>query len=137
MNFNTLRTALAAVLMLTIGCATGKSRVEGTTPSKTESVDMTPVKKTHGNYTVQKGDTLWGLSSKDSNYGDPFEWPLIFKSNKGTIQDPDLIYPKQELTIQKGFSKAEMAKAKKQALETPAYSPHTKPRETLPVNYDE
>jgi len=138
MNFNAIRTALAAVLILTIGCATGKTRVEGTSPSKSApSQALKPIKKSKGTYSVQKGDTLWGLSSKESNYGDPFAWPLIFKSNKGKIQDPDLIYPHQELVIQKGFTAAEMAKAKKQAMDTPPYSPHTKPRETLPVNYDE
>lgn len=138
MNFNALRTALAMVLMLTIGCATSKNRVEGTTPAKSEApMEVKAVKKSHGSYTVKKGDTLWGLSSKASNYGNSFAWPLIFKSNKGKIQDPDLIYPHQEIVIKKGFTAAEIAKAKKQAADTPNYTPHTKPRTTLPVNYDE
>ena len=32
-------------------------------------------------------------------YGNPLEWPKLFEANKGVIQDPELIHPKQVLTI--------------------------------------
>jgi hypothetical protein len=60
---------------------------------------------------------------------------MIFKTNLDQIQDPDLIYPKQEFGIHKDVSKDEQTKARKDASGTPKYVPHTKPRETLPVDY--
>lgn len=41
-------------------------------------------------YIVQKGDTLWGISSNFLK--DPFYWPKLWKENK-FIMNPDLIYP--------------------------------------------
>jgi LysM repeat protein len=50
-----------------------------------------PAEKMQGRpYTVQKGDTLWGISS--SFLRDPFYWPKLWKDNK-FILNPDLIYP--------------------------------------------
>lgn len=50
-------------------------------------------------YTVTRGDTLWGISGKDKVYGDPYQWPLIFKHNSDKIEDADLIYPDQKLKV--------------------------------------
>lgn len=47
-------------------------------------------------YTVKKGDTLWGISS--SEMIDPFLWPKIWKENPD-IKNPDLIYPGQKIRI--------------------------------------
>ncbi len=52
------------------------------------------VGKTH---TVIGGDTLWDLSSK--YYKDPYRWGKIYNANLGTVNNPDLIYPKEELVI--------------------------------------
>ena len=49
-----------------------------------------------GSYSVVKGDTLWGIAGKSDIYGNPFEWPLIYKANAAKIHDPDLIYPGQD-----------------------------------------
>lgn len=50
-----------------------------------------PSEKLQGRtYTVQKGDTLWGISSNFLQ--DPFYWPKLWKENK-FILNPDLIYP--------------------------------------------
>lgn len=48
-------------------------------------------------YTVQKGDTLWGISERF--YGSGNEWNRIHQANRDLIQDPDLIQPGWELTI--------------------------------------
>ncbi|MBK7106061.1 MAG: LysM peptidoglycan-binding domain-containing protein [Ignavibacteriae bacterium] len=51
------------------------------------------------NYTVVKGDHLWGISKKQEHYGNGFAWPKIYNANRDKIKNPDLIYPKQEFTI--------------------------------------
>lgn len=86
-------------------------------------------------YIVVKGDTLWGISGSSSGYNDYFLWPLIFKANRDQIKDPDLIYPKQEFCIRQDFDDKDKEKAHKDADDTPKYVPHTKPRETLPIDY--
>ena len=42
-------------------------------------------------YVVQAGDHLWGISSQPKVYGDPYQWPLLFKRNRADIMDADLI----------------------------------------------
>ena len=51
------------------------------------------------NYEVEKGDNLWDISGKPSVYADPYQWPLIYKANSDQIEDADLIYPGQVLTV--------------------------------------
>lgn len=52
-------------------------------------------------YTVSRGDNLWNISGKSEVYGNPYNWPLIYKNNSDKIDDADLIYPGQEFTIDK------------------------------------
>lgn len=49
-------------------------------------------------YTVQSGDTLWGIAQRA--YGDPEDWDTIYDANKGVVgNNPNLIYPGQKLQI--------------------------------------
>jgi hypothetical protein len=50
-------------------------------------------------YTVVKGDHLWGIAKKPAHYGNGFAWPVIYQANRDQIKDPDLIYPDQKFTI--------------------------------------
>ena len=50
-------------------------------------------------YTVVRGDTLWDIASYRVIYGNPYQWPLIFKANSDQIDDADLIEPEQVLMI--------------------------------------
>lgn len=51
------------------------------------------------NYTVVKGDHLWGIAKKSEHYGNPFAWPVIYQANRDQIKNPDLIYPDQKFKI--------------------------------------
>jgi nucleoid-associated protein YgaU len=54
-----------------------------------------------GGYLVVSGDNLWNIASQDSIYGNPFQWPLIYKANSGQIKDADMIFPGQYFYIPK------------------------------------
>ena len=58
-----------------------------------------PVSVTAAEYTVVKGDNLWDISGKDTIYGNPYQWPLIYKANADQIKDADLIFPGQVFEI--------------------------------------
>jgi len=53
------------------------------------------------NYTVVRGDHLWGIARKSEHYGNGFAWPMIYKANRDNIKNPDLIYPQQVFSIPK------------------------------------
>jgi len=57
-------------------------------------------------YTVARGDNLWNIAGKSSVYGNPYQWPLIYKANSDKIQDADLIYPGQTFSIDRNPSAA-------------------------------
>ena len=48
-------------------------------------------------YVVQKGDSLSKIAKRE--YGDANKWRAIYEANKDLINDPDLIYPGQELKL--------------------------------------
>lgn len=59
-----------------------------------------PMEDADRSYTVSRGDTLWGISGRSVGYNDPYQWPLIYRANTDVIDDADLIYPGQDLTIE-------------------------------------
>jgi LysM repeat protein len=48
-------------------------------------------------YTVQPGDTLWKIS--ENMYGNGSKYMKIFEANTPMLEDPDKIFPGQELII--------------------------------------
>jgi hypothetical protein len=66
-------------------------------------------------YTVQRGDTLWGISGQETIYHDPFMWPMIYKANRDQIHDPDLIVPQQTFAIPRGYTREEAETVRQRA----------------------
>jgi len=58
-------------------------------------------------YAVRRGDTLWDIAAQPTIYRNPWLWPLLYQGNHGQINDPDLIYPQQVLTVPRGYSSEE------------------------------
>ncbi len=87
-------------------------------------------------YTVKRGDTLWGIAAKDFIYGDPWQWPLIYKANRDKIKNPHLIYPKQKLSIPRDITCNDIIEARKEALKTPP-PPGVTPKKVGPVKAEE
>lgn len=67
----------------------------------TEVEEAAPVAEGMDSYLVVEGDNLWNIAGKDSVYGNPYQWPLIYKANSGQIKDADLIYAGQFFEIPK------------------------------------
>ncbi len=103
-----LMLVLAGVLVVA-GCQTKPAQEQTpaaeTTPSTPAAQQEAPAGET---YSVVRGDNLWAIASKPRIYGNPYEWPLIYKANADTIQDADLIHPGQSLNIARGQSQAEI-----------------------------
>ena len=55
-------------------------------------------------YAVVRGDNLWNIAKMDKIYANPYMWPRIYRANKDMINDPDLIYPDQKLSIPFGVA---------------------------------
>jgi hypothetical protein len=60
-------------------------------------------------YTVQPGDTLYGISQR--YWGNGKYWPALYQANRSKISDPNLIYAGQVVTIPSGRHQASSAPA--------------------------
>lgn len=108
-------TGLLGAFTLAVGCAGPAEKPEAPAPEPEKEVvapapEAAPEPESSINsYEVNKGDHLWGISGK--SYGNPYNWPLIYKANSDKIKDADLIYPGQVLDIDANPSDADSAAA--------------------------
>ncbi|MFP4465680.1 MAG: LysM peptidoglycan-binding domain-containing protein [Candidatus Goldiibacteriota bacterium] len=128
---------LVFVLVIAAGCAS-KSKVkpdEGAAGSGDAYVEESTEKSAEDTmrYVVDPKDTLWDISG--DVYGDNFRWPLIYRTNRDSIVDPDFIDVDQQLKIKKDFSESQIRDAVEKAKETPPYEKRSEPRRTLPLQY--
>ncbi|ARU06393.1 hypothetical protein CCO03_18565 [Comamonas serinivorans] len=77
-------------------------------------------------YTVRRGDTLWGISAKFLR--NPWRWPALWGMNLEQIRNPHLIYPGQRLWLEKvdGRARLRMGQARDGALETVRVTPRNR-----------
>jgi len=84
-----------------IGNAEGRKAYDLLTPLLTE------LQTANVQYQVVRGDSLWSIAGKQEIYDNPYQWPLIYKSNRAQIKDADLIYPGQDFSINRNPTAAE------------------------------
>ena len=106
-------TGLLGAFTLAVGCAGPAEKAEEqpaeTQTEATEAMPTETASSETNSYEVNQGDHLWGISGK--SYGNPYNWPLIYKANSDKIKDADLIYPGQVLDIDTNPSDADSAAA--------------------------
>lgn len=73
-------------------------------------------------YSVVGGDNLWSISGKENVYGNSYQWPLIYKTNRDKIKDADLIYPGQMFDIDQNASASQIDAAVNHAKTRGAWS---------------
>lgn len=64
-------------------------------------------------FTVVRGDCLWKIAGYWWVFNDPTEWVILYAKNKSTLRaknNPDLIYPDEELNIPRGLQNREQEK---------------------------
>jgi nucleoid-associated protein YgaU len=118
--------AIAVVLLA--GCASAKQvpataeAAPAPAPTPATAPAAAPMAPADDIHVVVAGEHLWGISSYSQVYNDPYQWPLIFKRNRDQIQDADLIYPGQELRIQRDLTEAQVQQAIEHAKTRGAWS---------------
>ena len=104
-NLTKIFLSLAAVAFVTACASTKETEAKAVSEPMTSKADT---RKADDSYNVVRGDHLWGISGKSTIYGNPYQWPLIFKANRDKIKDADLIHPGQVFAINRNASQGDV-----------------------------
>ncbi|WEB45432.1 LysM peptidoglycan-binding domain-containing protein [Streptomyces yunnanensis] len=85
------------VVRLPADAHTGPSPQDATTRVVDAGAGTGKKQAQHETYTVASGDSLYEIADKKLGGGD--RWTDLYKANRQEIQDPDLIYPGQQLDL--------------------------------------
>jgi nucleoid-associated protein YgaU len=86
---------------MTAAAAAPEAPAEAPVAAETEAESPAPAEAPSDvrNYTVKSGDTLWKIA--EQMYGNGSSYMKIFVANTDLLDNPDQIFPSQELTIPK------------------------------------
>jgi hypothetical protein len=96
------------------GCASTTSTKQEETKAETSGASATkvaPDDRQNDSYKVENGDSLWTIAAQQTVYGDPYRWPLLYKANRNSIEDADLIHTGQLLVVGRGWKEADIRAA--------------------------
>lgn len=98
---------ILAAGLVAAGCQT-KAPEEDAADAAPAAAETQGAESAGETYSVVSGDSLWGIAAQSRIYGNPYQWPLIYKANADSISDADLIEPGQVLNIARGSSSDEI-----------------------------